>query len=535
MLPNIPAYRAVAGVGLVAATSAFVPDFSGLVELTAAFPRSVLPFSPPQTDFQRTRTRQEGAMRKMSGAIAVGLVGTALLFAAPAATAQNGAALFASSCSGCHNDVKHPKGLGYNAAGNVAIIEAVNALGMGATGSLADHISIATYLDSVKPTIDMAPVAHNSPGTVINLRDIIVSAAEAHADWLMIAKIVTVAPPTKGTVFYQVANGFAVPSFVTYTPFPGQSGTDTWTYQGNGPGGTTTIRTATVKIAEAEGTPSGSPDLNQHGLTGSWYNPATSGQGLEVEVFPDLASPGNGLTQASWFTYDATAGAADRQRWYTLSGPVVTGQPTASLTIYQNVGGNFNAPPTTSATAVGTATLSFDTCTTGQLSYTFTDGSGRSGNVPLSRLTQNMTCATTTARSTNADFALSGNWYDAAKSGQGFTVEVNPNSRALFFAWYTYAPNGAGAGAAGQRWYTGQAAYTPGARSIPAQLYETTGGMFNASTPAPATVVVGSGTLVFQSCSSATLNFTFTGGSSSGASGTITLGRIGPVPTGCTQ
>jgi hypothetical protein len=40
---------------------------------------------------------------------------------------------------------------------------------------------------------------------------------------------------------------------------------------------------------------------------------------------------------------------------------------------------------------------------------------------------------------------------------------------------------------------------------------------------------------VFQSCSSATLNFTFTGGSSSGASGTITLGRIGPVPTGCTQ
>ena len=27
-------------------------------------------------------------------------------------------------------------------------------------------------------------------------------------------------------------------------------------------------------------------DLNQHGLTGSWYEPATSGQGVEVEVFP---------------------------------------------------------------------------------------------------------------------------------------------------------------------------------------------------------------------------------------------------------
>ena len=32
-------------------------------------------------------------------------------------------------------------------------------------------------------------------------------------------------------------------------------------------------------------------DLNQHGLTGSWYEPATSGQGLAVEVFPDLKAP----------------------------------------------------------------------------------------------------------------------------------------------------------------------------------------------------------------------------------------------------
>ena len=31
----------------------------------------------------------------------------------------------------------------------------------------------------------------------------------------------------------------------------------------------------------------GGVDLNQHGLTGSWYEAATSGQGLEVEVFPN--------------------------------------------------------------------------------------------------------------------------------------------------------------------------------------------------------------------------------------------------------
>ena len=119
---------------------------------------------------------------------------------------------------------------------------------------------------------------------------------------------------------------------------------------------------------------------------------------------------------------------------------MTSGQPTAALTIYQNTGGNFNAPPITTPQPVGTATLSFDTCTSGQLAYRFTDGTGRTGTIPLTRLTQNVTCSTTSPHPTNADFALSGNWFGAATSGQGFTVEVNPNSGTLFAAWYTYRP-----------------------------------------------------------------------------------------------
>ena len=223
--------------------------------------------------------------------------------------------------------------------------------------------------------------------------------------------------------------------------------------------------------------------LNQQGLTGSYYEPATSGQGFEVEIWPDLVGPGTGYAFVSWFTFDTTAGAADRQRWYTLQGSVVNGQP-AALTIYQNIGGNFNALPKTSSQAVGTATLSFDSCTSGTLTYTFNDG--RSGTIPLSRLTPNVTCSTTGARPTNPDFALSGNWYVAALSGQGFTVEINPNNAFVFFAWYTYAPQGSGAGAAGQRWYTGQASYTPGSRSMPVTLYQTVGGQFDSTNPAAA-------------------------------------------------
>ena len=472
-------------------------------------------------------------MRKVTCAIVVGVV-TAFVFGAPAATAQDGAALFASICSGCHDDVNHPKGLVYNAAGNVAIIEAVNAFGMGATGSLADHTSIATYLDVVKPTITMVPVAHDT-ARKIALGDIVVSAAELHASWQIISAIVTVSPPTKGTVTYQVANGFAAPSFVTYTPFPGESGRDTWTYQGTGPRGTTTLRTASVNIAAGVGTPPppGTPSPNQHGLTGSWYEAATAGQGLEVEIFPDLVAPGTGFAQVSWFTFDAIAGGADHQRWYTLGGPVVSGQPVVALTIYRNTGGNFAAPPITTGAAVGTATLAFDSCTTGSLSYAFTDGSGRTGSIKLSRLTQNVTCDAGSARPTNADFALSGNWFGPATSGQGITLEANPVSGALFLAWYTYAQNGAAAGVAGQRWYTALGNFTPGARSVSVQLYQTTGGAFDASAPSPATVAVGTATIAFQSCSALTFTYTFTGGALRGTSGSMSLTRVGPVPAGC--
>ena len=113
-----------------------------------------------------------------------------------------------------------------------------------------------------------------------------------------------------------------------------------------------------------------------------------------------------------------------------------------------------------------------------------------------------MTCSTTSARSVNADFAYSGNWYDPATSGQGITVEINPLSPIAFFAWYTYVSGGTPADAAGQRWYTGQATYSAGARTVAVTLYETTGGLFDAvTTPAPHNTAVGTATLAFQSCS----------------------------------
>jgi hypothetical protein len=277
------------------------------------------------------------------------------------------------------------------------------------------------------------------------------------------------------------------------------------------------------------------PNIDQQGLTGSWYQLATSGQGIEIEVFPDHVTQGTGFLQGGWFTFDDVAsGGADHNRWYTFGGNVRAGDSAAVLHLYQNIGGNFNALPVTSSLQVGDVGLSFSDCTTAQLNYTFTDGSGRRGTVPITRLTPNVSCAQAGSTSASGDFGLSGNWFDPTTSGQGFIIELNPVDKVLFFAWYTYAINGQALGPAGQRWYTGQATYVPGERSIPLSLYETTGGLFNSIAPAPTTAQVGTGSFTYTSCGAATLSFSFIAGSNAGQTGSVGLTRVGPTPASCT-
>jgi hypothetical protein len=284
--------------------------------------------------------------------------------------------------------------------------------------------------------------------------------------------------------------------------------------------------------------PPTTPDLNQHGLTGSWFEPATNGQGVELEVYPNLAAPGTSTIQGAWFTYDVPpTGGADHDRWYTFSGNGQSGMTSVPITIYRNVGGNFNALPITAAAVVGSGTLSFTDCSNGTLAYAFSDGSGRTGSIALTRLTPNVTCTVGTTPGINTDFDYSGNWFDATTSGQGFVFDVNPLAPVFFLTWYTYAPAGQAAGAAGQRWFTGQSStFGAGARTVALTLFETTGGAFDqASTPPPATVAVGTATVTLASCGSAQMQFNFTGGSSAGKAGTIALSRVGPTPPGCTS
>ncbi len=273
-------------------------------------------------------------------------------------------------------------------------------------------------------------------------------------------------------------------------------------------------------------------DADQFALTGTWYDPATSGQGVLAEVYPDRDSDGKALFGGGWFTFDGSG----NPQWYTLQGSMTAAHGGAyALTIYQATGGVFNAPPAVDTTSVGSAALTFYDCTHTALVYQFNDG--RSGTIPLSRLSNTSACSTAvpavaqTPPPNYNDVLHSGAWYNPATSGQGLLFDIVPSQTTLFAAWYTYAPAAEGAtGTATQRWFTLQTnAYTPGNLSLSGvPIYATSGGVFNAIAPVSITQV-GTTDIVFISCNAMTLHYVFTDGEFKGLGGTIQTQTIVPI------
>lgn len=290
------------------------------------------------------------------------------------------------------------------------------------------------------------------------------------------------------------------------------------------------VRTV-VQNADAQ---AGAVNPDQFGLAGAWYDPATSGQGLVIAAYPDVGGAGKGLLAAGWYTYDTSA--VGGQRWYSLQGAANAGAMSSSLDIYTAAGGNFNAPPTISASKVGSATLTFGDCAHAALTYSFSDGSARIGAINLTRIGSIANCTATGNGGSNAgNYLLSGAWYDPRTSGQGLIIDIDPSISLFAAGWYTFAQNGSAGGGAGQRWYTIQdGAFTSGINSKSGMaIYETSGGTFNTA-GGVASTQVGTASIQFTSCSSASLSYHFTGGSNAALDGSIALSRIGPAPAGCT-
>lgn len=104
-------------------------------------------------------------------------------------------------------------------------------------------------------------------------------------------------------------------------------------------------------------------------------------------------------------------------------------------------------------------------------------------------------------------------WFNASTPGQGFLISVFPTAEQVFVAWFTFdaevAKGQPTIGGAGQRWFTAQGPFSGNIADL--TIFATTGGLFNASEPAPATQSVGSMTIRFSGCNEATVVFSFDG------------------------
>jgi Leucine-rich repeat (LRR) protein len=285
-------------------------------------------------------------------------------------------------------------------------------------------------------------------------------------------------------------------------------------------------------------------NLDQFGLTGAWYNVNDSGKGILFDVMPDRVGPGVGVIFGGWFNYLCSPDTgcpvnADEpiqlQQWFSVQGEMDASQPYAMLGIYESRGGNFDAPPAVGATQVGFVSIAFEDCTHGILNYHFADGRYPDSAIPLTRLTSNTACTPDgNANPAPSNTLLSGAWYDAQTGGQGLIFDISAAQNALFAGWYTYASDGSqGEPREGQRWYTLQTTFAPGATSFnDVTIYQSTGGAFDGPADID-TVPVGSANLSFQSCTAMTVDYTFTAGENAGRSATQHLIRLSSAPTGC--
>ena len=122
--------------------------------------------------------------------------------------------------------------------------------------------------------------------------------------------------------------------------------------------------------------------LINHGLDGSWYNPASPGQGMFLETVPSM-----NLLWGGWYTFDDSGSARE---WYTLWGEISGDR--ATMTVYRSTNGRFDQPGAADLDVWGQAQLRFLSCHAAQLDYQFTI-SGHNGSIPLSRLTPDLDCA----------------------------------------------------------------------------------------------------------------------------------------------
>lgn len=124
---------------------------------------------------------------------------------------------------------------------------------------------------------------------------------------------------------------------------------------------------------------------------------------------------------------------------------------------------------------------------------------------------------------------LNGAWFNSATTGQGFLLEVLPDTKQMFLAWFTFdverpaLGNTAILGKPGQRWLTAFGPYEGGTANL--TIYLTEGGVFDQGQPPATTDQSGYGTMTveFADCTAGLVSYEIP---SLGLQGQIPIERI---------
>jgi len=201
------------------------------------------------------------------------------------------------------------------------------------------------------------------------------------------------------------------------------------------------------------------------GISGSWYDPARSGEGFSIMLLED------GQTMIHWFTYSPEGDTPQRQNWLTGS-RVVEHPGLEPLTTIAPMDGQFaegldtpESYPLDMAGDVNLAWLEDGTLMSERSITTSQDGTPVSESIEMVQLS---TLAGTTCDNQSPFQKYSGAWYNPSRSGEGFVVEVLPDESVVVY-WFTYEPGQSGY----QSWMVGDGEFLQGGPGTdPISVYE---------------------------------------------------------------
>jgi hypothetical protein len=203
------------------------------------------------------------------------------------------------------------------------------------------------------------------------------------------------------------------------------------------------------------------PFTLEPGIASAWFDPSHNGEGFILEMLADNRAV------LYWFTFDKDG----NQDWYIGVGDV-RGNRILFTQLLRVSGGEFGPgfdPTMITEESVGSATFIWSGCDSGSMDWHIGNEHSRQKLVRITRI-MGMECGAPQLAPLPEIALLSGSWYDPSHAGEGFTVEVMDDGRALVY-WFSFGPNGE------RRWFFGVGEIIDGKMMI-TQMITTRGGKF---------------------------------------------------------